>query len=69
MRQGDWKLVAVHGDPWELYDLAEDRTELSNLAAAQPDRVQALSSLYDAWADRSGVKPWTDPQTPIGGRR
>ena len=54
---------------WELYDLAKDRTELSNLASTQPDRVQELASLYDEWAARSGVKPWTDPQTPIGGRR
>jgi arylsulfatase len=69
VRHGDWKLVAVHRKPWELYDLAKDRTELSNLAATQPDRVQELASLYDEWAARSGVKPWTDPQTPIGGRR
>ncbi len=68
VRQGDWKLVAVHGGPWELFDLAKDRTELSNLATDQPDRVEALSSLYDAWAARSNVKPWTEPQTPIGGR-
>lgn len=68
VRRGDWKLVAVHGGPWELYDLKKDRTELLDLASAQPDRVEALSSLYDEWAEGSGVKPWTDPQTPIGGR-
>jgi arylsulfatase A-like enzyme len=68
-RQGEWKLVAVHGGPWELYDLGKDRTELSNLATARPDRVRALSLLYDEWAARSGVKPWSEPQTPIGGRR
>jgi arylsulfatase len=69
VRRGDWKLVAVHGGPWELYDLAKDRTELTDLAAAQPDRVRELSSLYDDWVARSGVKPWTEPQTAIGGRR
>jgi arylsulfatase len=68
VRQGDWKLVARHGASWELYDLGKDRTELSNLAGAHPDRVRALSSLFDDWAARSGVKPWTEPQTPIGGR-
>ncbi len=69
VRKGRWKLVAVHGGPWELYDLERDRTELADLAAKEPDRVRELSSLYDAWASRAGVKPWTGPQTPIGGRR
>jgi arylsulfatase A-like enzyme len=69
VRQGDWKLVAVLGEPWELYDLGKDRSELRNLAAAHPERVRALASLYDGGAARSGVKPWTEPQTPIGGRR
>jgi len=69
VRRGDWKLVAVHGGPWELYDLARDRTELRDLAAAEPERVHELSDLYASWAERSGVKPWTQPQTAIGGRR
>jgi arylsulfatase len=69
VRQDRWKLVAVHGGPWELYDLETDRTELRDLAAAQPARVRELAALYDDWAARAGVKPWTEPQTPIGGRR
>jgi arylsulfatase len=69
VRRGDWKLVAVHGGAWELYDLAKDRTELSDLAATHPGLVRELESLYNGWAARSGVKPWTEPQTPIGGRR
>jgi arylsulfatase A-like enzyme len=69
VRRGDWKLVAALGDPWELYDLAADRTELKDLAASRPDVVRELESLYGAWAARNGVKRWTEPQTPIGGRR
>jgi arylsulfatase len=69
VRRGDLKLVAVHGGPWELYDLARDRTELQDLAASRPQLVRELASLHDGWAVRSGVKPWTEPQTPIGGRR
>jgi arylsulfatase len=68
VRHGDWKLVAVYQGPWELYDLSRDRTELENLADAYPDRVEELASLYAAWAERSGVRPWTEPQTAIGGR-
>ena len=42
VRGGDWKLVAARGQPWELYDLASDRCETKNLAAAEPDRVTLL---------------------------
>jgi len=58
VRDGRWKLVAKHGQPWELYDMAADRTEMNNLADAQPERVQAMAAQYDAWAARVGVLPW-----------
>jgi len=58
VRMGDWKLVGKHGGPWELYDLAEDRTEGNDLAAKIPDRVNALSAMYDTWAKRVQVEPW-----------
>ena len=48
VRVGDWKLVAAKGDPWELYDLASDRTETMNLAAAQPERVATLEKVWIA---------------------
>ena len=60
VRAGPWKLVAAHGKPWELYDLAADRTELRNLAEADPGRVRALAESYAAWAARVGVVPWED---------
>jgi arylsulfatase A-like enzyme len=58
VRQGKWKLVARHLDPWELYDMDADRTELRDLAAAQPEKVTELTELYEKWAARAGVKPW-----------
>jgi arylsulfatase len=60
VRQGKWKLVAAHDKPWELYDTAADRTELTNLAGKQPAKVRELTALYDAWAKRAQVVPWTD---------
>jgi arylsulfatase len=42
VRQGAWKLVASRGHPWELYDLSADRCETRDLAAAKPQRVEAL---------------------------
>jgi arylsulfatase A-like enzyme len=58
VRQGDWKIVAAHGEVWRLYNLADDRTELHDLAAKAPDRVAELSTLYDHWAGCCGVEPW-----------
>jgi arylsulfatase len=64
VRDGDWKLVSTHGGPWELYRMSVDRTEMNDLAAAQPERVQALSARYEAWARTAGVKPWTNLAPP-----
>ncbi len=58
VRDGDWKLVAVHGQPWELYNMTDDRTELRDLAAQEPERVTAMTAIYDAWAAYCGVLPW-----------
>jgi arylsulfatase len=58
VRDGDWKLVAGHGEKWQLYNLADDRAELNDLAAADPARVGELKALYEKWAARCGVEPW-----------
>ncbi len=55
---GEWKLVREHGKDWELFRLSQDRTELQNLAAANPARVRAMSRDWQQWADRVGVAPW-----------
>ena len=58
VRHGNWKLVAEHGQPWDLYDLAADRTEMVNLALGQPGKAQELLDLYTPWAEGIGVRPW-----------
>ena len=60
VRQGKWKLVAQHKGAWELYDLEADRTELTNLAGKQPDKVKELTALYEQWAKKVGVVPWEE---------
>jgi arylsulfatase A-like enzyme len=57
IRDGRWKLVAKENQPWELYDIEADRTEMNNLAAKNPERVKALSAKWDAWAARAKVLP------------
>ncbi len=47
LRQGDWKVVAAKDEPWELYNLKEDRTETKNLAKKHPEKVRQLSQLWE----------------------
>jgi len=66
IRQGDWKLVSQLPSHWDLYDMKADRLETHDLASEFPEKVAALAALYDSWAQRTGVKRWVGPQTPIG---
>ena len=61
VRAGDLKLVRRgRAGAWELYDLKADRTELRDLAAAQPDKVRELAAKWEAWALRAQVTPYPD---------
>ena len=51
LRDGDWKLVSFKGQAWELYNLAEDRTERINLAEKHPDIVERLSAQWHEMAE------------------
>ncbi|HOB99093.1 MAG TPA: arylsulfatase [Verrucomicrobiota bacterium] len=54
---GKWKLVALAGQAWRLYDTVKDRTEENDLAASEPDRVKALAAKWDEYAARANVLP------------
>ena len=59
VRAGKCKLVAKGpAGPWELYDMERDRTELHDVAAAQPKRVAEMAAKWESWANRAGVLPW-----------
>ncbi|MEE8450868.1 MAG: arylsulfatase [Thermoguttaceae bacterium] len=45
--KGDYKVVRERNGPWELYNLAKDRTETQDLAGQQPERVEELTKLWD----------------------
>ena len=65
VRDGQWKLVARFREPWELYDMAVDRTETRNVAAGHSDIVTRMSKQYADWADRAFVDVW--PNKEAGG--
>jgi arylsulfatase len=61
VRDGDWKLVRLGREgPWELYNLKADRTELHDLAAAEPKKAKQLMAKWNAWADRAQVRPYPE---------
>jgi arylsulfatase len=54
---GRWKLSALKGQDWELYDLESDRTELVNLTTRYPEVVARLDSAWSIWAENNFVTP------------
>jgi arylsulfatase len=69
VRDGQWKLVAKENQPWELYDMAADRTEMSDLAAKLPDKVKELAAKWDAYAARADVLPLGAWRAPAAGEK
>lgn len=63
IRVKDWKMVSKSSDkkpyvgPWELYNLAEDKTELNNLAAKFPGKVKEMEAMWNKWAGENNVFP------------
>lgn len=57
LRDGKWKLVAKADEPWELYDMEKDRTEMHDLAKSNPEKAKDLAAKWDAWAARANVLP------------
>ena len=58
VRDGQWKLVQRLNQQWELYDILTDRTEINDLSAEMPEKVEELKEKYEAWADHVGALPW-----------
>ncbi len=63
VRQGDWKLVSMPGTgaeapgKLELYNLANDPTELNDLANSNPQKKQELWDMWLNWAEEKDVYP------------
>jgi arylsulfatase len=75
LRQGPWKLVSAKLGGWELYNIDKDRTELHDLAAEMPKRVETMQADWfrtAAHVDRLGgraLAPVRDTLTPLSFRK
>jgi arylsulfatase A-like enzyme len=63
IRDGDWKLIEWFEDgAVELYNIPQDISEKTNLAAQHPDKVAALRAKLIAWRTEVGaVMPTPNP--------
>ena len=66
LRQGDWKIVTERRIKiWELYNIAEDRSETNDLATTMPAKLQAMVARYeeldaDIWANAQPIQAADD---------
>jgi arylsulfatase A-like enzyme len=72
VRRGDWKLVEwLEDNRTELFNLATDLGETTDLAPKEPQRVEKLRAELHAWQRQVGAKfpvanPTFDPARPNG---
>ena len=52
---GGWKIATSYGQPWQLYDLASDRTETHDLAAEKPEKLAELLALQRGFSAQPDV--------------
>lgn len=53
IRKGDWKLLVGVGNGDQLYNLAQDIGEKTDLANENPDQLKELRALYDAMMEKA----------------
>ena len=52
IRAGDWKAVAPIDEPWELYNVADDRSETNDLAVPQAEKLNSLVAQWQHQLDK-----------------
>lgn len=57
VRTEEWKMVGRNKENWHLYRIQDDETELNDLSAQYPRKVQELDSLWNIWAKSNHVLP------------
>ncbi len=53
---GGWRMVTAYDQPWQLYDLSNDRTETRDLANENSERLQEMLKLQKAYSLRPDVR-------------
>ena len=82
VRLDEWKLVSFYSGArgfvdedegrgkrtgaWELYNLADDRTEMNDLSDDEPQRLREMVEIYQEWTAHSSVVDWESIQSAWG---
>jgi arylsulfatase A-like enzyme len=68
---GNWRAVAMHKpgtpfsqDHWQLFNLADDPTEIHDLAQSDPAKLKEMQKLWESEAEKYGALPLTE--SPFG---
>ncbi len=63
IRKGNWKLIHhLHNDSHQLFNLAEDIGESTDLSKTHPAKTEQLMNLLDQWREEVGAEfPVTNP--------
>ena len=56
IRIGDWKMSSLPREPWQLFHISEDHTEINDLASQYPQKVAEMNEAWEKWATKIGVK-------------
>lgn len=56
IRIGDWKMSALSGKPWQLFNLEDDHTETNDLSNKYPERVEDMNQAWEKWAQTQGIE-------------
>ena len=60
VRAGEWKLITVADGPTTLYHIPADPSETTDLATEQPEAVDVLTALLNAWRREMAAPLWTE---------
>ncbi|MFV0592237.1 MAG: arylsulfatase [Draconibacterium sp.] len=56
IRIGEWKMSALPRGDWELFHITEDHTEMNDLAAQYPEKVESMNKAWEKWANSLNIK-------------
>ena len=60
-RDGDWKLLRTGDQPWQLFNLATDPAEQTNLAAEKSVVVEQIAAAWTKWNQQNVPPLWGLP--------
>lgn len=55
-RKGDWKITRMGNEPWQLYNITDDKCEKKNMSGRDPERLKSMIVEMQKWT-KTHVKP------------